>query len=50
MYHRIFVALVVAAAVGCAAPVKGPVAQPEPEAKAKTDPPGAPLEAKLVVK
>jgi hypothetical protein len=50
MYHRIFVALVVAAAAGCAAQVKGPVAQQEPEEKARTDPPGAPLEAKLLVK
>jgi hypothetical protein len=50
MCHRIFVALVVAAAAGCGAQVKGPVAQQEPEANAKTDPPGAPLEARLVLK
>jgi hypothetical protein len=50
MYHRIFAALVVATAVAFAAHAKAPAPLQEPEEKSKTDPPGAPLAAKLVVK
>jgi hypothetical protein len=51
MYYRIFPALVAATAVTLAAVhAKAPAPQPKPEEKSKTDPPGAPLEAKLVVK
>jgi hypothetical protein len=50
MDHRIFVALVVATALALPGPAKAPVPPQAPVEKAKTDPPGAPLEGKLVVK
>ena len=50
MCHRILVALVVATTVACTPQAKLPIPQHEPEEKATTDPPSAPLEAKLVVK
>jgi hypothetical protein len=50
MSHRIFVAFVVATAVGLAAQAKAPAPEPNAEEKSKTDPAGAPLEAKIVVK
>jgi hypothetical protein len=50
MSQRFFIAFVVATAVGLAAQAKAPAPEPKPEEKSKTDPAGAPLEAKLVVK
>jgi hypothetical protein len=50
MRRRIFVTLVVVAAAALAAHAKAPAPQEKPQEKSRTDPPGTPLEAKLVVK
>jgi hypothetical protein len=49
MYYR-FLAVVVVMQVALAAGCEAPALEPKPEEKSKTDPDGAPLEAKLVVK
>jgi hypothetical protein len=49
MYHRFLPAIVVAT-VTLAAGAKAPAPQPKADEKSKTDPAGAPLEAKLVAK
>jgi uncharacterized protein (TIGR03067 family) len=50
MYHRIFAALIAAIAIVIAAHGEGRVPKQQPEEKSKTDPPGVPLEARLIAK
>jgi hypothetical protein len=50
MYHRIFAGLVAMASIALAAPATAPVRQQQPEQKSKTEPPGVPLEARLIAK
>jgi hypothetical protein len=50
MYHRFFAVLVATATVALGAPGKAPIPQQAPEEKSKTDPPGVPLEARLIAK
>jgi hypothetical protein len=50
MYHRIFAGLVATTAIARAVDGKAPVPQGQPQEKSKTEPPGVPLEARLIAK